>query len=88
MRVVMRCGHVALGKDMHNHTPVCPICVGLTEDALFAMIPQPNVEGRTAICSVCEEALPSSLELPYFQYKQGELSDEYYCGCREWKEDE
>ena len=81
MRVIMRCGHVAMGRDMEDGTPVCPICLGLTDDALFAMIPQPDLEGRQAVCVVCEENKPSSLYLPYFQYR--ESGDEFYCGCRE-----
>lgn len=81
MRVIMRCGHVALGRDMHNHTPACPICLGLTEDALMVMIPQPDLTGRSAKCVVCETSQASSLDLPYFQYIDG--GDEFYCGCRE-----
>jgi hypothetical protein len=81
MKVIMRCGHVALGRDIREGTPACPICLGLTEEALLVMIPQPDLRGRTAKCVVCEDQQPSSLDLPYFQYREG--GDEYYCGCRE-----
>lgn len=85
MKIIMRCGHVALGKDMHEGTPVCPVCVGFSEEAFFVLVPQPTLSGRNAACVVCEEQVPSNVSLPFFQYLEGGETDEYYCGCREWE---
>lgn len=84
--ILMKCGCRA--NATHNGEPSCVIHVGLTPDALV-QAETPNLEGRFAYCYYCKREEPSSLQLPFFEYKPEHASrgpewDRYYCGCRGW----
>ncbi len=80
--ILMKCGCKASGT--HNDKPVCVPHFGLTPNAEVFADPQPFLEGRLAYCEDCEKEAPSSLKLPFFEYKEEAKTDSYYCGCRGW----
>jgi hypothetical protein len=45
------------------------------------------VKGRTAECSImsCSRQIPSdAVLLPFFEYRENQDTDLYYCGCIGW----
>lgn len=83
-RPLMKCGCVALGVDMDTRLPVCPVHAGLTPDAERIEDNPPDLTGREAVCCYCECRKPSSLDLPFFEYRANRETDSYYNGCRGW----
>ena len=90
---MMKCGHLAnavardhirLGmngrpqetRELRPDIPACAMCL-CTETA-----PTPNLEGRTARCSMCGNTVPSTNEgLAFFQYRgEGSKAAEETCG--------
>ena len=50
------------------------------------IVPTPNLENRTAICSYGKHAeVPSSTDLAFFEYMPNQPHDRYYCGCYGWE---
>lgn len=76
--IMMRCGHVAMGRKLEDNTPYCLIC-NCSEVAEII-----NVEGRKAKCSECGYEVDSSVDLPFFKYRPDHNTDQYYCGCWGW----
>lgn len=83
MSVIMKCGHVAQGKDEAGN-PVCVICVGITPNAKIIDESKPNLEGRKATCFYCRREQPSNTDLPFFEHRPDRETDAYYCGCYGW----
>lgn len=83
MGVLMKCGHVAHGRDI-NGNPVCPICVGSTPDAKIVENNLPSLDGRIAECRYCSNKEQSSFDLAFFEYRPSQKTDIYYCGCFGW----
>ena len=83
---MMECGHAAQGTmkipDFDNEGQidihVCVIC-----DCKI-VIPNPTLDGRMARCPYCKKETPSRIKLPFFQHREGNDTDSYYCGCRGW----
>lgn len=77
---MMKCGHTAnsykLVKD--KKIPGCVIC------NCFEVAEKPSLESRMTKCPYCGMKVPSSWNLPFFQYKEDEEYDEYYDGCFGW----
>ena len=76
--VYMKCGHTTTATLAPDNIPFCPICLcrELTEE--------PNLEGREAHCVLCLHKRPSSFNLPFFQYCEGNEHDFFYDGCEGW----
>lgn len=89
MKVFLKCGHFANATDNEGN-PACAIHAGITDTSVADK--QPDLTGRKAKCtyklgrSGKEDHAPveSSPDLAFFQYKPGEIFDEYYCGCWGW----
>lgn len=64
---LMRCGHVANGKD-NKGNPVCCICIGITNKAKIIEEKVPDLSGRKAFCAECHKCECSSYNLPFFEY--------------------
>ena len=93
--VFMRCGHATTAVDGSGH-PVCPLCQNYLGRTVAET--QPVLEGRVARCWYDTEGVhkpigreravpgpvPSSLDLPFFEYRPGKAEDGYYCGCQSW----
>lgn len=83
-RVLMKCGHVALGTDKDGK-PVCPICIGLRpESRQEDDVRLKALHGRVARCVYCGTGTLSSSLPPFFGHTPTEKEDTYYCGCRGW----
>lgn len=83
--VMLACGHAA-NAVAADGTPACAVCVGIHPDAR-TVVPDPDLAGRVAHCSYhssCRNEQPSRLTLPFFEYRQGQAFDRYYCGCWGW----
>jgi hypothetical protein len=89
---LMKCGHTANAMSVSKNgkrEPCCVIC-GCYEVAET----KPDLTGRFAKCSyrnkrngqphTDKDIVPSSYDLPFFEYKPNEKYDEYYCGCWGW----
>lgn len=71
--VLMRCGHSANAIDA-NGQPRCVICTAKVT------VPSPDLSGRMAECTYCGKRVPSSVNLPFFEYKgPGSLCAETKC---------
>jgi hypothetical protein len=81
MSQIMKCGCAANctfvtpqsqkdGCGVHQCTEPAPI--------------QPNLEGRTAVCSYGGNERASRADLALFKYRPDKKHDEYYCGCFGW----
>lgn len=81
-RPLMKCGHTAQGVDEKGR-PVCAICAGIKEGWNEIEVNKPSLAGRTARC-LCGREVPSSYNLPFFEYQENKGQDRYYCGCRGW----
>ena len=82
MRNLMACGHIATARDEIGD-PVCPIC--MCWDVAKEVEGNEGLEGRVATCCYGPHgAVPSSWELPFFEYKPNATCDKYYCGCYGW----
>lgn len=80
--VMMACGHSANG--VNRGAPVCVICVGIVPGAR-QVVTAPDLAGRIAQCSYGDHRpVPSSIALPFFEYRPSEPEDLYYCGCFGW----
>ena len=76
---LMKCGHTA-NAETSDGKPCCVIC------ACFELAEkQPSLQGRKAKCSYCGKIVDSNYNLPFFEYKQEQEYDSYYCGCRGWE---
>lgn len=77
-RPMMACGHVALGTDRHGK-PYCPICSN------FQVVEElPNIQDKKSKCIFCEKTVKSDFDLPFFEHKEDQEHDSYYCGCEGW----
>lgn len=74
---MMACGHAA--NSTCNGKPACAICT-CTVIAKEA----PSLKDRKAVCLYCNTKVPSSTNLPFFEYRPKLEYDGYYCGCRGW----
>lgn len=94
MAKLMKCGHVAAATDQSGK-PVCPMCFGIVEGADTVdreVSGKEGLEGRRADCvykkakpgNTCGGKVDSSWELPFFEYRPGQETDRYYCGCWGW----
>jgi hypothetical protein len=63
----MKCGHTANAKDSEGN-PVCAICIGIHPGAT-EIDKKPSLVGRTARCYSCGSTVPSSYNLPFFEYQ-------------------
>lgn len=84
MPVMMRCGHAA--NATNDGFRVCVICYGIKPGADEIDNTPPDLTGRMAKCD-CGRTVPSSIDLPFFQY--GSWSgkapyDRFYCGHAGW----
>lgn len=80
--VLMQCGCRAQGKSKGK--PVCVVHLGLDPRAEL-IAETPKLEGRTAHCCYgTHGTVPSSLKLPFFEYRPESPQDRYYCGCHGW----
>ena len=79
----MKCGHVANAFDK-NGSPVCAICIGIDEGATQVQETMPDLTGRKAKCRYCNTHVDSSFRLPFFEYKEDQEEDSFYCGCFGW----
>lgn len=79
MKPLVACGDVA--NSLHEGKPACTIHAGLTPDATRIADTQPSLEGREAICPSCRTIKPSSLTLPFFEFRgYGSPTAENSCG--------
>lgn len=79
-RPMMACGHSANAR--HNGQPCCVICTP-NPDA-HRVVDVPDLTGRLAKCSNCQNTKPSSVELPFFEHRPGDKFDMFYDGCKGW----
>ncbi len=81
---LMKCGHAANATNGRG-LPSCAICAGLTPDA-EQIAETPDLTGRMASCFTqrCKSFVPSSLDLPFFEYRPDKAEDKFYCGCLGW----
>lgn len=87
----MKCGHSAQARDSKGR-PACAICIGTHPGATVVEGSPPSLEGRFATCSYsrrrdgkpCTSRRPSSFDLPFFEHRPRNDTDEYYCGCWGW----
>jgi len=79
---LMRCGHSS-NAVTDQGKPCCAICAGIN-DGYDVSATTPDLAGRTSRCLSCKRHLPSSLELPFFEYRPTQNWDSHYCGCRGW----
>jgi hypothetical protein len=89
---MMGCGHAANGSHLlpnGRREPACVICAGLDPGATV-VVSKPSLEGRRAYCTYRvgrgnrphePGGVPSDWGLWFFEYRQHEDSDYYYCGC-------
>ena len=77
-KVLMKCGHMS-NAVTHDGRPYCVICCCDEIDNKRI-----NLKNRKAICAYCGKLVDSNIKLPFFEYKQNEEFDEYYCGCGGW----
>ena len=80
----MKCGHAANAVNTETNTPVCVICIGLTQGADEIDEAPPDLTGRRASCAYCKREAPSSTNLPFFSVKLHAATDDYYDGCFGW----
>lgn len=73
---MMKCGCVAQGTCKGK--PVCVI------HDCFEIAPEPILEGRTSVCTDCDNEQPSNLSLPFFVHQPDKPKDNHYCGCKGW----
>jgi hypothetical protein len=78
-RPLMACGHSA--NSTRDGQPACVICCP-NADAYKVAEVQPDLTGRLAKCWACQREVPSRLELPFFEWLDGDAVDRWYCGCR------
>jgi hypothetical protein len=81
MSPLMKCGHVANGRlDGFNEKPVCVSCYGIVEGADEKDPNPPALSGRIATCAYGGADTPSSLALPFFEYRgEGSYAAEKLC---------
>ena len=87
---IMKCGHPNSDTIIlpdGTKIPICVIC-GCMNIKKEITESTEGLEGRTAIC--CQhknrdcKSVPSSWDLPFFQYNPEDKHDSYYCGCWGW----
>jgi hypothetical protein len=83
MPPLMKCGCVASGTDA-NGKPVCVACAGINPGAYEVNDAPTDLTGRVAVCSSCGSTVPSSTNLPFFEYRPHMERDSFYNGCRGW----
>jgi endogenous inhibitor of DNA gyrase (YacG/DUF329 family) len=93
MSVLMKCGHTAQGVDRATGKPVCVICVGIDLGAreVDNNASEETLKNRVARCPSCGHTLPSSYDLPFFEFcgvprgsRSARGEDSFYCGCKGW----
>lgn len=89
----MKCGHTAQAYEQGTNKPVCIIC--MCDEVAETL---PDLTGRVARCTyygqginnrssgykVCKGEVPSSFDLPFFEYRPDKPYDKYYDGCYGW----
>ncbi len=80
---LMKCGHIAMGEDNKDGSPVCPLCYGLIKGADKIQGELPDLTEKVSKCSMCGKKTDSSYDLPFFKYNE-DTFDTYYCGCMGW----
>jgi len=83
---LMECGHTANAKDGDGN-PVCVICIGINQGATVVERVRPSLVGRKARCGyyhTCGSERDSSFDLAFFEHKDDQEHDEFYCGCYGW----
>ena len=81
--ILMKCGHTANATYGNDNQPCCLICAPKPE-AFEIVVNLPNLTGRKAKCSDCNNIVDSNWDLPFFEYRPNEKYDKYYCGCWGW----
>jgi hypothetical protein len=84
-RYLMACGCVAEAVDAKTGKPCCVTHLGRHPGA-ETVVPDPDLTSRFAKCDYCGKTRPSSLDLPFFEYRPSKPHDVYYCGCRGWED--
>jgi hypothetical protein len=94
----MECGHTSQGVSSATQEPVCIICVGIHPGARIVAA-EPDLSGREACCSyrtpgrygsreVVRDGrhawVKSDTNLAFFERREDQPFDEYYCGCFGW----
>lgn len=76
---LMKCGHAANAKTDDGEW-ICALCVGDSR-ATEKLPPEwmPDLDGREAVCLVCGENQPSSLDLRLYQYRPHANRDTFVC---------
>ena len=80
--ILMKCGHTSNAKTPDGQ-PTCAMCAGIHPEAYVIEDKPPELKGRTAMCTTCNNRRKSSYTLPFFK-KNDEGMDSFYCGCRGW----
>lgn len=80
-QVLMKCGHTANAET--NGKPCCLICAPKKE-AFEVITNLPDLTGRKAKCTDCDNIVDSNWNLPFFEYRPNEEYDRFYCGCYGW----
>ena len=96
---LMKCGCVAQAIWKDKPVCAIHFGIGDNAGAEPADV-QPNLEGRKAKCCYSHsspsnpfkensfdrlvDTVPSSLKLPFFEYKPDQEYDKFYCGCWGW----
>ena len=78
----MRCGHVADVVD-HEGNHGCSICIQIGCEPMKAVTPWEGLslpEGRMARCPTTKQELPSSPDLPFWEYREDAPYDIFYGG--------
>ena len=82
MNTMMKCGCAAQGHRINKDGSKTECCL---VHECYEPVPAPDLTGRIASCSYGRHAdIPSRMDLAFFQYRPGEATDEYYCGCFGW----
>ena len=76
--VYMKCGHNTTARMYPEDIPICTTCL------CHEPAEKPDLSGRSAHCSLCENTKPSSFNLPFFRYRDGKPYDTFYDGCMGW----
>lgn len=86
---MMKCGHAANARKSGTSDPVCAICIGIDPGA-DQVAEAPNLSNRMAICTYrggqrgVHGKVKSNTDLPFFELRDKEEFDLYYCGCHGW----
>lgn len=80
-KVMMKCGHAANAKDGYGR-PSCVICAGINPNASIVDKKTTDLTGRISMCSNCKRTVPSTVDLPFFEYRgDGSPTATQRCKC-------